>query len=691
MLINKISLYNYRIYKGMNQIEFDEDSVRNIHIVSGYNGFGKTTFLTSLVWCLYGAQMQEVDDSFRKRIKDIGGYPKYLEDSFNRQAHLSLENKYYVEITFSGVSIPGIIADELTVRRSYSIGDRVDTVMIWLDGQPNELVEEVGYDLFIQDFILPKEIAKFFFFDAEKITELAEIQTIEQKRQLARAYSEVLGIKKYTDLKANLQEQRLKYRRESANPTEVKNFESLEKQIKELEAIVEQQSSLLIEISNDIDKTQENIAELEEKLIRAGNVISLVEHKELKRKKDDLLQQSDELKEAFKRLLDLAPFAIAGGLFSKLLITYNEEKEIAEQEHLDHILPLIADLRKKADIMNKSISKEQMGQLLRPLLGEYDKLISNRQDKEKKAKIGFSNKTFTIIEHIEDQLLHKYQEDVKQVTTSMKRNRYDLNEVNKKLSNAEAKSNDIVVNRLRDNLNIKQKQLRELLISKGKNEEKLTSLSNELNNRLKMINELRKKVNLHEDLTGKDSKARELIEKLDEFILKIQEQKKQTLQQRIMHTLQNLMHKSSFITDVKISIENEVIDIDLINKSGKVINKEGLSMGEKQLYATAILQALVSEADFDFPVFIDSPMQKLDATHATNIIKYFYPMVSKQVILLPLLQKEMSEAEFELLEPNVKSTHLIYHKTEESSSTFIHVDNKELFSTVNSLYSKDHV
>src|SRR5690606_9704356 len=134
----------------------------------------------------------------------------------NRQAYLSLETDYFVEITFSGVDVPGIIAEELKIRRSFKSGDKSDTLQIWLDGQPNELVQEVGYDLFIQDFILPKEIAKFFFFDAEKITELAEIQTLDQKRQLAKAYSEVLGIKKYVDLRTNLHEQRLKYRRESA-------------------------------------------------------------------------------------------------------------------------------------------------------------------------------------------------------------------------------------------------------------------------------------------------------------------------------------------------------------------------------------------------------------------------------------------------------------------------------------------
>lgn len=358
MLINKITLYNYRIYKGANQLVFEDDAFRNIHIVSGFNGFGKTTFLSSLVWCLYGAQMQDVDDSFKKRIKDQGGYPKFLEDSLNRHAYLNLETNYYVEVSFSNVDIPGIIAEELTIRRSFYSGDKADTVQIWLDGQPNELVQEVGYDLFIQDFILPKEIAKFFFFDAEKITELAEIQTIDQKRQLAKAYSEVLGIKKYTDLKMNLQEQRLKYRRESANASEVKTFVDLEDRIKNLEEDISQESLILDEIKVDITKTNEDINELHEKLIRAGHVMSHEDHQKLAKRKAILSKQSEELKENFKRHLDLAPFAIAGKLFSQLVSTSLDEKKLAQHNRADHIFPLIADLQRKSEILNSSVTKE---------------------------------------------------------------------------------------------------------------------------------------------------------------------------------------------------------------------------------------------------------------------------------------------------------------------------------------------
>ena len=57
MYIKEIELNNFRIYKGSNKIDLSTTDSKNIVVVSGKNGYGKTTFLMSLVWCLYGKQM----------------------------------------------------------------------------------------------------------------------------------------------------------------------------------------------------------------------------------------------------------------------------------------------------------------------------------------------------------------------------------------------------------------------------------------------------------------------------------------------------------------------------------------------------------------------------------------------------------------------------------------------------------
>ena len=52
MKIKNIVLNNYRLYKGINDISFSIDNDKNGYLISGQNGFGKTTFLQSLI-CVY--------------------------------------------------------------------------------------------------------------------------------------------------------------------------------------------------------------------------------------------------------------------------------------------------------------------------------------------------------------------------------------------------------------------------------------------------------------------------------------------------------------------------------------------------------------------------------------------------------------------------------------------------------------
>jgi DNA sulfur modification protein DndD len=155
---------------------------------------------------------------------------------------------------------------------------------------------------------------------------------------------------------------------------------------------------------------------------------------------------------------------------------------------------------------------------------------------------------------------------------------------------------------------------------------------------------------------------------------------------RIKNGLDTLLHKKSFIKDVNVEIIGEDIDINLIDSRGNIINKDSLSKGEQQMYASALLKALVDESEIEFPVFIDSPMQKFDKDHAENVIKEFYPNVSKQVVLFPLIHKELTESEFNLLKSNINKSYII-HNFSTDASKFVEAVPESLINTYNELYA----
>lgn len=130
------------------------------------------------------------------------------------------------------------------------------------------------------------------------------------------------------------------------------------------------------------------------------------------------------------------------------------------------------------------------------------------------------------------------------------------------------------------------------------------------------------------------------------------------------------------------------IDIVLYNGNNRIIDKSSLSMGERQMYASALLSSLVDESEIEFPVFIDSPMQKFDEEHAENIIRHFYPNVSKQVVIFPLINKELTAKEYKILQPKVSKAFLIKN-TSTYSSEFLETTPEEFITTYNDLYNAD--
>ena len=144
MFIIEIQLNNFRIYIGRNTISLLPSNDANVVVISGKNGFGKTTFLMSLVWCLYGKQMEKVDELYEKEIRDKGNYTKYIVESLNRRAREEGETEFSVMSTFSDVKIPDITCNEVTIRRSYNIiTSSSDKVEVLIDGYPNEFIEDL--------------------------------------------------------------------------------------------------------------------------------------------------------------------------------------------------------------------------------------------------------------------------------------------------------------------------------------------------------------------------------------------------------------------------------------------------------------------------------------------------------------------------------------------------------------------
>lgn len=681
MFVKEITLEDYRIYQGANTIQFTRKDEKSVFIISGNNGFGKTTFLTSLVWCLYGKLMTDVDDKYKREIYEAGGYKKYASNNLNRKANSLLKDYYSVEVALSDIHIPSLPCNEVRIKRTFSLANKEDRVEILIDGLTNELTKEVGPELFIHDFILPKEIAKFFFFDAEKIVELAEVKSIDDKRKLSKAYSEVLGIKKYEDLRNHLKDLRVRFRRNSATSADKSKYESLQIEIKDLKGLIQFKEEQINNLSEEKIVKKKQSDQYQEKLIREGNSLTLEELKDLKSLKENLMKESKGIKSRLKEFLELAPFAIAGSKLMDLKSQLYKELKDSEsaispellKEKIKSVTNEFTSLVGKIELDKKDLKK-----LSKELEDSLYRNFSNEGSKDFKVLLEFSETEKNEFEAIISNLKYAYSDSFKRLIKEEKNNRITLGKVIRKISDAESKENDLLIQGIRE----KKVEVDQHVASI---EEKVLSLTqdigamqNQLASKSKVAAELEKKINVEKKDQLKDKTAERLIKELEVFIDSFKKEKKQSLEQRILKELNALMHKEDFISKVEVQVEGEIIDIHLFDKRGEVVLKESLSKGEQQLYATSILKALVDESNVKFPIFIDSPLQKFDKRHSKNVITEFYPNVSEQVVLFPLLEKELTEKEYQQLLPKVNKAFLI-DNLDQDSSGFIQIEPGKLF------------
>jgi DNA sulfur modification protein DndD len=688
MIIKEIGLNNFRIYKGQNLLDLTSDvEDKNIFIVSGKNGFGKTTLLMSFVWCLYGRQMSDVDELYDKEISEKGGYPKYISESLNTEAANEGINKFSVSVTFGDVVVPEIDCKEVKITRTYIVdGSNEDQLEILVDGHPNELADEMGLEIFIREFILPKEIAKFFFFDAEKIVNLAESTSVEHNRMLSLAYSEVLGIKKYEDLKANLESIRLELRKKSASAADEDRLNILEAEIENIERKQKDIEDEQRDIHDEISAKRLTLNQIQQSLIQAGESITVEQLNEMRAEDTVLTAKHEELEKELRGLQEMIPFAIAGLRLSEVTDQLASEQDYRNsifkneelQEASNKILTALLEEEKKFPHVIPANVHEFYHAKIKKLIADY--LVEGGADIPEDFKVhhdfsdGETSRFIAVVNHLKT----SFKEQLKRINSEYTQARNERDAIRRRIRDAESKAEEPRLQKLRLDKGKYEDEIRALENKKDDNIASLTQYRIEHQQKVKEREALSEKIEVSAANKRKDAEIKDMIEDISKFLVSFKEEKKKGLQRRILDSLQSLMHKKGFVNQVEVTIIEQEIDIQLLDKKGKQIRKEALSKGEQQLYATSLLKGLVEESDFEFPVFIDSPMQKFDEDHAEKIIMHFYPKVSDQVVIFPLINKEMTLKEFNLIKPKTARTYLIKQDSS-TNSGFMEVMPDNLF------------
>ena len=419
-----------------------------------------------------------------------------------------------------------------------------------------------------------------------------------------------------------------------------------------------------------------------------GNSITIEELNKLKEQENEYKETIESLKNELKELFDFIPFGLSGEVLNDVSDqlekeqNYNDAKFQQEdvEQKTTQILQGIEDEKKNKDfvvpINIRDFYEDQIRHLIKKYFFAQVPKVSDNFVPLHDFSMQQKNELDTLVNHLK----HSFRENFSKISDENLRTKNELDKISRRIRNAEKDTEDEQIRYLRSNKEQLDKNVSDLESEITSFHEKIGELKGDIKTLKQRQETLRKRLDDSRQYSQKERKTKQIIAELKNFIRDFKEATKQKLEQNILKELKTLMHKKNLIHSVQVTINQagDDIDINLYDARNNKIDRGDLSMGERQMYASALLKSLVCESEIDFPVFIDSPMQKFDTEHAQNVLKEFYPSVSNQVVLFPLLIKELTESEYDnILKPNVNKTFIIKNFNSEWSQ-FEKVDPDEL-------------
>ena len=141
-----------------------------------------------------------------------------------------------------------------------------ETFHVYLNDEFNEVVTQ-DWDNYIEQ-ILPSKVAQLFFFDGEKIEQLADLD--QSKEVLKKSINSLLGLEIVSRLQDDLNDFQKKSSLVTKDEGEKKEIEKLSKEFDQIENDIRQIENAKVKIEDEISKTKFAIKSVDLELEKNG-------------------------------------------------------------------------------------------------------------------------------------------------------------------------------------------------------------------------------------------------------------------------------------------------------------------------------------------------------------------------------------------------------------------------------------
>ena len=604
MIIKELTLHNFGIYAGDNTFRFEDQ--KPIVLIGGMNGRGKTTFLEAVLIALYGPA------SFAFLESKSPSYSQYLR-SYVNEADGSLES--FIRLEFQ---VDGKDGDIFTITRSWNKkGERSkEKISVSRNGTFNPFLTE-NWGMFIEE-LLPSGLSNFFFFDGEKIAELAASHTSEEMKE---SIKNLLGISALYTLNNDLSRisTKLIHTKNSFNAAELRQIKKEKEELELALSEVDKQSS---DLFRKIEQATKQIEKLKQDFTSQGGDL-------IPKRQSMALEASQlgvEIGNHHDQLVDYASAELPLGLVKDLLADI-EKQAMKEKESrsMQNTVDTLAVM-----MQNYSSSSAEDSKAVQ----EFIEYVQAQSDESMVPTVfELSDKTLFQIQHIIPSVVENTESVVSSTAQELKKKQLRLNEIQNYL---DLDINEDYLQNLLAKIRSKELGLSELQAKQNALEQQRANINGQL--RHAAADYKRKNEEYVESLEAADDQERMVkyagmaSDLTNKFIVKLQSRKVDQLAETMTTCYKQLANKKNLIETIQ--MDPATLDLSYWDAYGKQVSKTSLSAGEKQLMVVALLWALAICSKKKLPVIIDTPLSRLDSDHRKALITTYFPNASEQTIIL---------------------------------------------------------
>jgi DNA sulfur modification protein DndD len=603
MLLKKIELSNFKIFYRDQSIEFSTDLERNVTVIYGLNGSGKTTIIQALNWVLYGKTELQEELFNKKALKEASA--KYIN---------SVKTK--VKLYFSHLGIDYNLIREIEYY-PFNAKEKISQSKVALYRDENGKQSYISNPEEFIESILPKDISPYFFFDGERIEEFAKD---EHDNEVRKAIAKVVGVSLIENAIKHCETVKKEYAQNVETSSIIQNeIKNLEKKIEEEENKINNIDAFIEKFTQEITKLEEKIKKIDEELKKNEEAKKLTTSRdELKRQKEILNNQLEEvISQSIEKIKESHKIIVYGKLmkFKEEFLTKFKPKEIIPAEFLNKLIQKsIEDQR--CYICGREITDEKI--LLQREVNSFDVEIESVFT----ALIEFI-KTYNSLPILNDlnsisQRIFKLQDEIEDIEEKIKK-------ISDKLSSEKM---DQEIRNLENEKESLEKKVEDLKMAIKEGEIERSKSEENLRNLRKMRNDKVKSLDKRNEVLKKKIFTENIIDLMKDMKNKFIDRRKNDVEKNINEIFNTLIRKEN---NFRIYL-NDDFSIKVESKYGEE-KKSNLSGGERQLLSLSFIIGMCKTSGYEVPLVIDAPFGRLDDEHKLKVAKEI-PYLSNQIILI---------------------------------------------------------